>query len=311
MRKISVIIPVYNVEKEVAKCINSVINQTYSNLEIIIVNDGSTDESLKVCQKYCDERIRIIDKSNGGLSDARNAGMAVATGEYILFVDSDDYIEEETCERFMKIMASNNPDLVVGDYYIENGLTKKLVQHKCLISGKTYSRDEYLSAAIRNNELRMEAWLNLYNTEFMKKNNFKFKKGIYHEDMQLTPNILVKADTILYVENAFYHYVQRSGSIMHQSNQKKRMNDTINIYRQWIELEDKFSDRVTKKYFRGFIVKCYLKTCRTFPDAYSISKLFSKMELLLYSVGLSNKAKALLFCINSVINSKKVNGDRV
>ena len=309
MKKISVIVPVYNVENEVGKCIDSIINQTYSDIEIILVNDGSTDSSLKICQSYCDERICIINKINGGLSDARNAGLKVATGDYILFVDSDDYIEEDTCEKFIEILKDDEPDLVVGDYYIKNESTEILMQHSCLKNGKIYSRDEYLSITIKNNQLRMEAWLNLYNREFIEKYNFKFKKGIYHEDMQLIPNILLEAKTIMYVRNAFYHYIQRSGSIMHQNNETKRLNDTLDIYQQWINLQDKFGNKDTKKYFRSFIVKCYLKTCRTFPEAYSKSKLFSKKELIVYSIGIMNKMKAVFFYL-SPPKGKSISGDR-
>ena len=121
--KISVIIPIYNVEKYLSRCLESVINQTYKNLEIILVNDGSTDNSSKIIQQYYDPRIKIINKINGGLSSARNAGLKICTGDYITFVDSDDWIELDMIEFMTKQVCNTNCDLVVIKEIIKYGET--------------------------------------------------------------------------------------------------------------------------------------------------------------------------------------------
>ena len=119
--KISIIVPVYKVEKELDRCVQSLLKQTYKNLEIILVDDGSPDHCPILCDQYAleDERIRVIHKKNGGLSDARNAGLNLATGEYVLYVDSDDYIELDTCERFIKAAGNQKIDIVVGNAVME------------------------------------------------------------------------------------------------------------------------------------------------------------------------------------------------
>ena len=121
--KISIVVPIYKVEQYLDKCVNSLVNQTYKEIEILLVDDGSPDRSPKMCDKYAQEdpRIKVIHKVNGGLSDARNFGLKEVVGEYVLFVDSDDYIDVDTCEKFVSIMKDNKPDIVVGNAYrLEN-----------------------------------------------------------------------------------------------------------------------------------------------------------------------------------------------
>ena len=128
--KISVIIPVYNVEKYLKRCLDSVINQTYKNLEIILIDDGSTDKSGNICDEYAakDKRIIVIHKENGGLSDARNKGLDICTGDYISFIDSDDWIENGFYEYVVNNVKDN--DLLIFDYYITNGKNSKWIKYK-------------------------------------------------------------------------------------------------------------------------------------------------------------------------------------
>ena len=137
----SIIVPVYNVEKYIHKCIESFICQTYKDIEIILVDDGSTDNSSSIFDEYADKdkRIRVIHKKNGGLSDARNAGIEIASGEYILFVDSDDYIETDTCRKLLKY-TKLDCDIIIADAIAEDGIVsiEHITLHDVIFTGKEY-----------------------------------------------------------------------------------------------------------------------------------------------------------------------------
>lgn len=143
---ISVIVPIYNVEKYLTKCIESIINQTYENLEIILVDDGSPDNCPIICDEYAkrDSRVKVIHKKNGGLSDARNAGLDIATGEYIMFIDSDDFVEIDMMESMMNNMIDNNVDLVVCNIkYIYDNSEKVKYNQKDKVLDKYEAMQEY------------------------------------------------------------------------------------------------------------------------------------------------------------------------
>jgi glycosyltransferase involved in cell wall biosynthesis len=167
--KISIIVPVYNVEQYLDKCVQSLIRQTYPHIEIILVDDGSTDQCPALCDEYRkqDDRIKVIHKSNGGLSEARNFGLSAATGEFILFVDSDDYIEEDSCLRFIEAMNGQKRDIVVGNAKIFNNRKIKLMKHSYITKGICVTGPDYLEMELKNGTMYMAACLNLYNRIFL------------------------------------------------------------------------------------------------------------------------------------------------
>lgn len=180
----SIIVPVYKVETYLDKCVRSLTNQTEKNLEILLVDDGSPDNCPAMCDAYAleDPRIRVIHKKNGGLSDARNAGIAAASGKYLIFVDSDDTIEEDTCQRLLPF-TEGNYDIIIGDgkclgadKYLSHGYTAQ-----CL------SGQEYLHLAFQSRPMPMTAWLYIYSRSFLTENHLQFKYGIAHEDEEFTP----------------------------------------------------------------------------------------------------------------------------
>ena len=136
--KISIIVPVYKVERELDRCVKSLLGQTYQNIEIILVDDGSPDCCPEMCDEFArqDNRVKVVHKKNGGLSDARNAGLKVASGEYILYVDSDDYIDIDSCERFMKARNNENIDIIVGNAIMEKKDGNELIKEICRTSYK-------------------------------------------------------------------------------------------------------------------------------------------------------------------------------
>lgn len=208
---ISVIVPIYNVEKYLTKCIESIINQTYENLEIILVDDGSPDNCPIICDEYAkrDSRVKVIHKKNGGLSDARNAGLDIATGEYIMFIDSDDFVEIDMMESMMNNMIDNNVDLVVCNIkYIYDNSEKVKYNQKDKVLDKYEAMQEYIKDGI----VQAVAWNKLYKRNLI--NGMRYKVGKINEDEFFTYKIVDRINKIYYNSKPFYNYVQRNTSIM-------------------------------------------------------------------------------------------------
>jgi len=218
--KFSIIIPVYNVENYLKKCLNNILNQTYNNFEIILINDGSTDRSGLICDEYekKDPRIIVLHQQNKGLSDARNKGISQNSGDYIIFVDSDDYIELNYLEMLKNIIVkSNHPDIIriSGTVILENSSQK--INSPDFLDQKP---DKIIDLILDCNYIE-PSWLYVYKTSFWKKNEFKFPLGKFHEDFALTPVILAKANSISSTSYPLYNYLKRENSIMTSSDYEK------------------------------------------------------------------------------------------
>lgn len=208
---ISVIIPIFNVEKYLKRCVDSIINQTYKNLEIILVDDGSTDECPGICDDYAkkDGRIKVIHKENGGLSDARNAGMKTASGEYIGFVDSDDWIDLQTYSLVLQKMFDTQSQIgafniiSVSDGDFSPDLSDKF---------EVLDSQKAIENTIDNVKVKTVAWNKLYHRSVLK--DLSFKIGRLNEDEFFTFYALDKAERIVYLYRQCYYYYQRPDSIM-------------------------------------------------------------------------------------------------
>ena len=218
MEKISIIVPVYNVEKYLEKCLKSIISQTYKNLEIIVVNDGSIDNSLEICKKFekIDKRIKVIDKENGGLSDARNAGLKIATGDYIGFVDSDDYIAEDMFETLGKLLKEHNAEISIVSYYemMDNRLLD--VQKDGTLD--IMNKEEAIKELLIDKKIQSYAWNKLFKKEIFE--GIIFPTGKNFEDIATTLLLFEKADKIVRLEEPKYFYLRRNDSIVGIRNYK-------------------------------------------------------------------------------------------
>ena len=239
MSKLSIIVPVYNTEKYLSKCLDSIVNQRFEDMEIIIVNDGSTDSSEKIIQEYKEKynQIKAYTKPNGGLSDARNFGVEKAIGEYLTFVDSDDYLSEELYENLAPYM-NKGIELIkykfirVNEDYEEIG--KQNGPNFGVVSG------EKAFDLLRIEDTYLEpSWLYIYKSDFFKKNKFKFAKDLYHEDLGLTPLIIINAKTVISSEIYGYYYLQRENSITTDTNYKKRKKRSYDILKHYDNMMDK------------------------------------------------------------------------
>lgn len=232
---ISIIIPVYNVERYLKRCLDSVISQTYRNLEIILVDDGSTDCSGKICDEYAekDNRIRVIHKENGGLSDARNVGIKAAFADYIAFVDSDDYVEKQYIQCLTEILFENNADIAICGYYC--GKREKFPKTK-----RHYRKVQCFDSRVmlhnwhgKNKHVETIAWNKLYKKSLFVENEIYYPVGYFNEDVQTTHLLVDKAQKIVLVNEKLYYYFKRNDSIINTISEK-RIRDSI--YSQNIRL---------------------------------------------------------------------------
>ncbi len=223
MPKISIVVPIYNVEKYLVQCVNSIINQTLTDIEIILVDDGSPDNCPKICDDYAkkDSRIKVLHKKNGGLSSARNAGIKVATGEYIGFVDSDDYIELDMYEKMYSIAKQYEVDFVMSDYYRFND-DNKVIATLDIDEGiydKEKIKKDIFPSLIMGDDINYGSLLSvcycLYRRDLFIKNNLMFDEEVkYSEDNLFSSIIGYKASSFYYMKGSYlYNYRYNPNSI--------------------------------------------------------------------------------------------------
>lgn len=237
--KISVIIPVYRVEQYLNRCVQSIIKQTYSNLEIILVDDGSNDNCPKLCDHWAkeDDRIFVIHKRNGGLSDARNVGLEAATGDYILFVDSDDYIDTNMCSRLVHTAEKHESDMVICSFvwsYPEKNIIQSMLTGNKI---QSFSNIELLKIYFINKTVELTvAWNKLYRKKlFFTEERIRYPVGRLHEDEFTTFRLIYASKKITIIPDALYYYVQRNASIMSgfSSNNLKDSIAAAETYVPW------------------------------------------------------------------------------
>ncbi|MBR0485630.1 MAG: glycosyltransferase [Oscillospiraceae bacterium] len=212
---ISVVVPIYKVEKYLPNCIESILQQTYCNLEIILVDDGSPDNCGKICDEYAkkDDRIRVIHKPNGGLSDARNAGIDIATGEYITFIDSDDFILPDMLKIMMNLLLEEKADLVECRRLRckENDTLKSTKVLERNIQFATYTGNDKMKVFFQKDGSDTTAWGKIYKTSLFE--NIRYPKGKIHEDVFTTYQLIHRAEKLVLTEYAGYVYRENSNSI--------------------------------------------------------------------------------------------------
>ena len=218
---ISVVVPIYNVEEYLDKCVESIVNQTYENLEIILVDDGSPDNSPKKCDDWAkkDKRIKVIHKENGGLSDARNAAIDIAKGEYITFIDSDDYVENDYVEFLYKNLIDNNADISMGKQYVRypNKTINTGSENKYVVNAH-----DCFDKLLYSEDFDVSAWAKLYKLDLFK--NVRYPKGRVYEDSATTYKLIDKSNVIVLNSKPVYDYIIREDSISNNSFTEKKMD---------------------------------------------------------------------------------------
>lgn len=306
MCKVSIIVPVYNVEKYLNKCIENIINQSYENIEIILIDDGSTDKSGKICDEYSlkDSRIKVIHKENGGLSEARNYGIDAATGDYLLFVDSDDYIDIDLIKKLNQYMEKKIDVIKFKMVKVdENG--KEIEK----IGGPTFDEltgEEAFRRLAFSDHLLECACIYLFKRELIINNNLKFAIGAEHEDFALTPLIIISAKNIVSVDNYGYYYVQSDNSITRNSDYNrtlKRFNDSLMHYDNMIKfIENHNISSKTKKdiktYYTNSIILKLLELNKQDRKIYTSKIKSRKMIKNIQVHNIKQLIKKLILIIN-------------
>lgn len=270
----SIIIPVYNVEKYIRKCLESIQAQTFQDFEVIVVNDGSPDHSQDIIDEFVadDSRFISMKKENGGLSDARNFGVKKATGEYILFVDSDDTIEPDLLKKLYEQIKRQPVDLIRFGINEMNECTKKEIQLK-QISFPVCSGQAALKKMMLEANFSLEpAWAYAYRKEFFIENKFEYAYGRIHEDFGLTPYILLKAQAVISIPYYGYDYMVRENSIMTNAKEAqmvKRMNDLLYHFDFLIDkLSEVRVENETKQVYQSFLANVLLVRSSIVPETY-------------------------------------------
>ena len=258
MPKVSVIVPIYNVEKYLEKCINSLLSQTLEDIQIILVNDGSKDNSGNIAKEYeknNKDRVIYVEKENGGLSDARNYGLKYATGDFIAFLDSDDYIEKNAYEEMYNKAIEENVDYVECDFIWE-------FPNKIRVD-KQYpykNKKEMLSF------VRVVAWNKLIKRQLITDNNLEFPKGLRYEDVEFTYKLIPFINKFAYVDKPFIHYVQREGSIANVQNERTAeiftvLDNVIEFYKK-NNIYEKYRDELEYNYARYLLCSSLKRMCK-------------------------------------------------
>lgn len=211
---ISIIIPIYNVEKYLPACLDSIIGQTHKDLEIILVNDGSTDNCRQICEEYAekDKRIKVIHRENGGLSDARNAGLEIATGDFISFVDSDDMISSDFYEKLLNALLSNDADIAeCGFLKFETEQELKILPETPVSKIELFEAEEALELLMKD-YIQSMVWNKIFRKEIVI--DSEFPKGKIHEDVFWTHQVIGNSRKIVKIHDILYFYRQQKNSIM-------------------------------------------------------------------------------------------------
>ena len=260
--KFSVIVPVYNTEKYIKDCIDSILNQSYNNFELIIVNDGSYDKSKQIIETYKDKRIKLYNKKNTGIADTRNFAISKCSSDYFIFVDSDDTINKDLLLTLKNNLEKEKVDLIKFQIQMiyPNG---KIKYNNASVFDKL-SGEEAFPILIKNN-LFVSTVVYAYKLDYFKNNNYKYLIGNVYEDFGLTPIVVVNAKSIKCINYIGYNYYVRENSIMTSSKNimSSRNKDAINQFDRLMEMINNSSvSYETKKLFKSYICNAMINRCK-------------------------------------------------
>ena len=303
--KLSIVIPVYNVEHYLKRCVDSVLTQKFADYEVILVDDGSTDNSGHICDDYAlaNDNVYVIHKSNGGLSSARNAGIDMVNGDYFMLLDSDDWIADDCLNRLSNYLNSNY-DLIMGRAWTidVDGNKSDKIAYKIPVG--LYVLPDSIER-ITSGEVSFCSQFYLYRTEFITSNKLRFYEGVLHEDELWMPCILLKAKSVLITDVYFYFHFVRIGSIMHSNNFIESAKSTLIICKLLSEEYECFPNSVTK-HLRDRLAMLYLRAIPQLGTTDIAIHEFGRFFALKNSFSIKQKIKALCFFISPKLYCKLI-----
>lgn len=321
MSKISIIVPVYNVEKYIKRCIESILKQTYEYFEIILIDDGSTDNSSKICDEYYrqDKRIKVIHKENGGVSSSRNVGLDIAKGDYISFIDSDDYIEADMFEKMIETIVSNAADIVQCNFksVCENEKDSKNKIYKDVeVGNKYFALNEIVDIPFSN-----VVWNKIYKKEVL--SEIRFNENIKRfEDVDFTCRVLLNCNRYVKDDSQLYNYFQRQGSLCRANKYSLELLEAIYTQNERIKIfeEKNVPKYILKKAYQRYfndIIRHY-NLIKNYVDYYEKNNGYSILESLIkdrinneliaeLNIKIRRELKLILVNRNVYFISKQVN----
>ncbi|MCI9435161.1 MAG: glycosyltransferase [Bacilli bacterium] len=285
---VSVVVPIYNVEQYLQKCLNSICNQTYKNLEILLINDGAKDNSLEICNKNAkkDERIKVVSQKNGGLSKARNTGLKKATGEYICFIDADDFIDEHYIEYMLRNMLEYEADICACDFHYINE-DEETWSKNVIKNNQEFTNIEAICDILGEKQTtEVMAWNKLYKRSLFIENNIIFPVGKLHEDNFTTYKLYYFAKKITLINDKLYFYLQRNNSIMSQKFNTKRL-EVLDVVNE------------TREFFKNHNLKIESELI----DCYELLIILNLINTMMRNNYVGNEKQEL---INKIRNNKKI-----
>lgn len=283
---ISIIVPVYNVEKYLTICIESLIKQTYRKIEIILLDDGSKDSSLQICNDYAkeDPRIVVIHQENQGPSRTRNNGLDIASGKYVMFVDSDDYIEETMIEKMVAAIETNNADLVIGGYtrFTDNSDDPRTYSKEPSAVFESKKQLALLYTKPNTNMFGISIWGKLYRNDIIQNNNIRFKPEIsYEEDCQFNIDYFEHIDRTVVINEVFYHYRQMEVSLS-KGYKKGTFPFLVAGYNRRIEFVKKYSPGTSLNGLHSILLIVVKNTIiKIFNSDLSVAKKIKEYKMIL------------------------------
>jgi len=280
MKKISIIVPVYNIEDYIEECINSILSQSYKNFELLLIDDGSKDNSGKICDRYKDNsNVKVYHKINGGLSDARNYGIHKSSGEYLMFIDGDDFLYHNDClKKIANFIEETNSDVIQYKmvYYYKN--KNKYVFQNDLISLNGVGKD-YLEKLNSNGQVSVSACDKVIKSKLLKQNNIYFEKGILSEDVKWSYHLYLFTESIQTLNEDIYVYRQQRANSISTTRSMKNAHDLFNTIMYWKNYS--FDDIEKKELYLNLIAYWYLILRVNYKKSYytqDMIRTFKKLD---------------------------------
>ena len=301
---LTIVVPVYNIRDYLPRCVDSLLKQ--DNAEILLIDDGSTDGSAALCDDYAarDSRVTVYHKPNGGLSDARNYGLARAHGEYVVFMDGDDWINDGACASMMRDALSLRADMVIGHAHFlkqdpvmdfwESDVARHFQYHQ------VYTGRDYLLGCLQTSDIRVEVGRNLYRTAFLREHQLFFLQGVLHEDEEFTPRALLAARRVVLSDQVFFTYDNtRAGSIIHSpALAKRRAGDRLAIYQRLSALYRTVTPKKLRRLLEDNLCWKYLDVFARYKCIRPEATTSMRLHILRCAYKPRRRIKALLFVVS-------------
>lgn len=296
--KFSIILPIYNVEKYLRPCIESILTQSFTDYEIILVDDGSKDSSPQICDEYAafDNRVKVIHKSNGGQADARNVGLDTASGDYICYVDSDDYLIDSTVLQLLAEKVKGNPDIVhykFKEWFESDGhVADCKFNYNVLTEGRSVA--EIYCDLIDNDAYYNSAWSKIIRRNLLIDNNIRFEKGIVGEDNEWYYHVVMVAKSLVLVDKPLYVYRRRKGSTT-TTTTRKNLIDQLYVLEKWEKILKKLPNDERARVVLGSLAKQYCSALIIYAKVQNAKDLLPKLLNKRYLLQHSNNRRVVIF----------------